>query len=461
MYSLKTLYELRKSNSLNSRKSVGRIFYFQGLPGLSDISAILWPIFLENSYFSCDDKLPKSGDVILFSGDFFPENIENLDQLKYNDRNFKLVIKNIYDLTKNYEPWKSKYVFDPMANLENICLKSLIHTCLYEAPGKYHAKTISDKEKCIKKTKDFFLHRDFLHMETPQLVPSGGCETYLNSFSTSYTSHRGQQITLQLPTSPEFSLKKLIAMGYDKIFEISRSFRNHGELSQWHQPEFTMLEWYAVGYTLNDILGMTKDLVEYLAKQIGSSFPLPENWPTYSVDELFHSILNLSLKDVQDTENFYLKAIELSPSIRMSDTWDDIFCKLFMEKIEPFLKQQKACFVTHYPKQMGALARPSQQDHVVERAEAYLNGIEICNAYLELVDNNIFQERILEAENKNHKIIRDVLFENTMAFGMPPCAGNALGLDRVIAILIEANGIKDLFSLPFESRIPELTLDLS
>jgi lysyl-tRNA synthetase class 2 len=129
-----------------------------------------------------------------------------------------------------------------------------------------------------------------------------------------------------------------------------------------------------------------------------------------------------------------------------------------MEKIEPFLLEQKACFVTHYPIQMGALAAQEPSKPFVERVEAYLNGIEICNGYLELNDAIVLNKRFKTTLLKRATLNRDLLFENAMNFGMPACAGNALGIDRVIAILLGLNNISPLFPIPFLSQFSKGTV---
>jgi lysyl-tRNA synthetase class 2 len=301
-------------------------------------------------------------------------------------------------------------------------------------------------------------------VHTPTLTPSGGCETYLNSFKTTYTTHQGNTIALELPTSPEFALKKILVEGASQVFHISRAFRNCGELSTWHEPEFTMLEWYHVGSSLNQILRETQDFVLCLADFLGSHLELPSCWPFFKVQNLFLDILNLNLDELQSTTDFLSASRHLSPSLRETDSWDDIFCKLFMEKIEPFLKLQKACFVTHYPAQMAALAAPlfdanGVPTNYVQRGEAYLYGVEICNAYLELTQSQIFKERIEKTHRLRPNMARDLLFENAMAFGLPPSAGNALGLDRVVALLLGKEQIASLYPLPFLSQFPTETFN--
>ena len=289
-------------------------------------------------------------------------------------------------------------------------------------------------------------------------------EVYLNPFETNYIDHRGKSWQLQLPTSPEFALKKIMTEGTDKIFQLSRAYRNGGEVSKNHEPEFIMLEWYRAHATLRDIIEDTQNLVGTLAEYLGTHLDIPKQWPVYRVDKLFKDILSLDLEQLQNRDQFYEKVKKLSHSIVESDDWDSLFYKLFMEKIEPFLQQQKVCFVTHYPIQMGALAAQEKVNisdnetiskPFVERMEAFINGIEICNGYLELTDAKELNERFQKTKNLRSELKSDAHFENVMQFGLPVCSGNALGIDRVIAILLGLNEISSLYPIPFLSQFPK------
>lgn len=455
---LKTLFELRKTKPFAKRTCSGRVFFYQNKLGLCDATGFLWPVFLDT-----DDLFPdlKTGDVLIFKSHFiYSVPVEETDNKKYDDLHYTLNIQQIFEHVPCLQEWENPVVPNPLPNLEEQNLKSLNYTCYYKSVTKSRFNLLNKRIKSLERVKQYFVNRDFIHIETPTLVPSGTLEPYLNPFLVEYTDHRLKKIQLQLPTSPEFALKKILAEGVHKIFQISRSYRNHGELSQWHEPEFFMLEWYRIGANLKDILNDTQNLVTSLAEFLGSSLDIPKNWPRFRVDELFKNLLHLNLNELQHREDFYKAAKPLSLSIVETDTWDDIFCKLFMEKIEPYLKEQKACFVTHYPVQMAALAAvevvesktaPNQliNTNFAQRAEAFLHGIEICNAYLELVDAKALQTRILKTQKMKAHLFTDPLFENAMNFGLPPCAGNALGLDRVIALLLGIENIASLYPIPF------------
>ncbi len=434
IYSIAELYN-HKSESAHHSISVGRLFKSHNSLGLFDATGIVWPIHFETAKQNF-----KQGDVLKF---------------KYTFKSDTLCIEDILDYVEQKEQWKNKSISSPIdfddsflkVNKRNPQkTKYFVHPTLSK-----RIKSLKQRSKAITFTRKFFEKQNFFYAETPTLVRSGGMESYLHTFQTEYHDFQGRSWTFELPTSPEFALKKLLAEGFPNVFQVARSFRNHGEKSDLHEPEFFMLEWYRAGGVLEDILQDTQEFVSLLAKYLKSTKSIPTNWPQYSVKDLFLTHLNLNLDQLQETKDFYEQSKIHSVSLRETDSWDDIFCKLFMEKIEPFLKEQTACFVTDYPSQMGALAQLHPENPLyVQRAEAYLFGVEISNGYQELVEAVEFEARLAATQAKrNGQIKHDFEFENAMKFGLPPCAGNALGLDRVIALLLGHDNIQKLLLFPF------------
>jgi lysyl-tRNA synthetase class 2 len=449
IYDLKTLYELRKTLPLKTRKVVARLFFAMGKPGLVDASGCLWPIAMAN-----DVALPTQEGIV--TGQLSAFRADGALSSKYEDQGFTLRLEAVSGWVPSLVEWKNSVLPSPVPNLASQSeLSSLPHTRFFTTPTSARQKHLQAREEALERTRNFFKNRGFLLAETPTLVPSGGVESYLNSFFTEYKDHRGKKWRLSLPTSPEFALKKLVAEGFSKVFQISRAYRNVGELSKWHEPEFLMLEWYRTGSTLEQMMADTRSLVNVLVDILPTQWNVPEQWPNFRVNSLFQELLGLDLEKFQIPEKFRDAAAKKSISIVETDDWDSVFCKLFMEYVEPFLQEQGACFVTHYPIQMAALAEPDENPFFAKRFEAYLRGVEICNGYQELTDS-------LELTNRFNKVThlrgefaaRDEVFENTMRFGFPPCAGNALGIDRVIALLLGLENVSSLFPIPFLSQFP-------
>lgn len=452
MYSLRMLYELRKTSPLKVRKSVARAVYHKGRVGLTDASGTLWPV-----YFRPNLAAPKDGVVVKFSVSAFRP--DGAAASKYMDEGYLLVVDDIEECVEPQAPWPDSIELSPQ-----LCIESLPEdyagssTRYFNSAISVRSALLRRRNTALQKCRAYFGSRNFLNMETPSLVPSGGVERYLKTFQARYKDFRNKEWLVELPTSPEFALKKLLAQGFGSVFQLARAFRNEGQLTRWHEPEFFMLEWYRLGGTLEDIIADTAGLVRDIASVVGSSLELPAVWRKYTVNELFISEVGIDLNLVQQVDAFREAAETLSPSIVASDDWDSIFCKLFMEKIEPRLQKERACFVTDYPMQMAALAKRNGQTSFAKRFEAYLDGIEICNGYQELTDSIELASRFQETSSQRGDLSRDKVFEAAMAFGLPPCSGNALGVDRVVAILLGLDGIKQLYPIPFLEQFPPGTV---
>lgn len=450
---LRTLFELRKTEPLHSRVCVARFFVALGRLGCVDASGLLWPIVLAPGV-----PPPPPQSLAVVSTRFF--RLDGKERSKYDDSGYLLEISAVLESVESREAWPVEAIPAPVPPEDRFhSFKDAEDTRFLDSPAHHRGRLIEKRNLAHARARQFFENRGFVRMETPSLVPSGGVETYLNTFETRYLDHRGKRWTLALPTSPEFALKKLLAEGFDKVFQLSRSFRNNGEISAHHEPEFVMAEWYRSGAGLDDVMRDTEKLVASLAAVLGSTFSLPKAWPRMRVDDLFRETVGIVLEEVQDVATFRQAAQPHSASVRESDDWDSVFCKLFMERIEPRLKGRGACFVTHYPVQMGALAAREPGKPFVLRFEAFLDGIEICNGYEELTDAQEMTRRFEEIERSRagdgspdasaSPVTRDPVFEKTMAHGLPPCAGNALGLDRVVAVLAGLDAIAPLMPIPF------------
>jgi elongation factor P--(R)-beta-lysine ligase len=471
LHSLREHFELRKTRSLGKRKVCARLFRWEEAWGLADDSGALWPVQCVPDDTGSNCPLVQEGDVVVGSLNFSREDGAGVS--KYEDLGFLARFERDTDsletcssLTSSEGTWPLSGVPSPL-DLPNAQWKRVQErllrphssrcTLFLENALVERNKNISLRNQALARAQSYFENRGFLRCETPSLVPSGGVESYLHIFSTSYEDHRGKMHPLNLPTSPEFALKKLLVEGHQKVFQIARAFRNRGELSQWHEPEFFMLEWYRTGATMLDIQHDVQGLVRTLHAALGSLKQeeniVQKQWPIFTCEELFRLCVGIELTQVQDPEMFYGLAKKVSISVREGDDWDAIFCKIFLDKIEPFLATHPACFVQGYPTQMGALAQKAENPLFVQRFEAYLFGIEICNGYQELTDAHELKSRFAATQQQRVDLVsRDSVFEQAMDYGLPPCAGVALGLDRVTALLTGRSRIQELMAVPFASQ---------
>lgn len=458
-YSLKEHFELRNTRSLRLRRGLGRYFMHAGQAGFSDASGVIWPVHLADG---CDAEALQKGCVYSFTiGGIFGE---HMPVSKYRDNEIFLQVGNL-QLQSGIDgaQWEFSGIANPLdAPAQLSALNNPSGTFFFLSETSKRVEILTQRNLGIERARSFFRSSGYLELDPPHLVLSGGVERYLNTFKTQYVDHRGQNWQLELPTSPEFSLKKIVAEGVQRIFALTHAFRNQGELSRHHDPEFMMLEWYRIGGTLEDLIRETEKLIAGIAAGLLGAVSLPQRpWPVFSVKEMFKSILDIDLDKMSDVQVFRECAARKCTSVVPTDTWDDVFCKLFMEFVEPFLGQKEACFVAYYPQQMGALAaKNSEMSGVVDRFEAYIGGVEICNGYRELIDYEDYLKRVTLVESERKDISRDPLFESAMRSGLYPCVGNALGLDRLIAVLRSERDLQSVLPWPFASRFPSSTIAL-
>jgi lysyl-tRNA synthetase class 2 len=298
-------------------------------------------------------------------------------------------------------------------------------------------------------------------VETAALQVSGGNETHLTPFSTELIGADGGRSRLYLHTSPEFACKKLLAAGEERIFTLSRVFRNR-ERSALHHPEFTMLEWYRAGEPTLRVYEDCAGLMAAAAKAAGTSdlvwrgrvcdpFAVPE---IVTVCEAFATHANIDLAALLDDRDG-LAAAAAQDGIRVTadDNWSDIFSKILTEKVEHRLGSERATLLVDYPLSEAALARPSEQDaRFADRFELYVCGVEVANGFAELTDP-IEQRRRFEAQIEEKARIYDERYPIDQDFlaalsVMPAASGVALGFDRLVMLATGAERIEQVLWTP-------------
>jgi len=290
----------------------------------------------------------------------------------------------------------------------------------------------------------FFKEKHFQEVKTPILVTCPGTEPNLEVFET-YFKLGAKTIKYFLSTSPELNLKKLLAEGAEKIFEIAPVFRN-GEKTNRHAPEFTMLEWYRAFAGLNSIKMDSIELIEAMAGHL--KVDGPKEVLTFTVAELFKKHCNFDLKPETSMAELKKLAEMLSVDVDAATCIDDYFYLIFIDKIENKWAQDQLVFVEKYPPYQAALARIGA-DGWAERFEVYWRGFELGNAFHELNDPALQKQRALEDLKKKKaqaktEINLDAQFFAALEFGLPPSAGIALGLERLYMALRNLNEISDL-----------------
>lgn len=300
----------------------------------------------------------------------------------------------------------------------------------------------------------FFAARNVMEVETPLLSAAAITDPHLASFATRYSgpgSRYGQ--TLYLHTSPEFPMKRLLAAGSGCIYQIARVFRD-GEAGRRHNPEFTLLEWYRIGFDHHQLMAEVVELATVLLND-RLALAQPE-WLSYREAFERHLGLNPHWATVAELTACAEQQGVPIPSGMPTDDVDPWLDLLLTQRLEPHLGQGRLCFLYDYPASQAALARLRPGDPPVgERFELYLDGVELANGFHELGDA-VEQRQRFAAENAARQVRGLPVMpvdENLLAAlgaGLPDCAGVALGIDRLIMLATGKKVLAEVLAFPFE-----------
>jgi elongation factor P--(R)-beta-lysine ligase len=305
-------------------------------------------------------------------------------------------------------------------------------------------------------TRAFFLARGYTEVETPYAVPAPGEEVHLRAFATRLERPDGSTRPLWLHTSPEFAMKRLLVGGAGPIFQFARVWRN-GEASALHAPEFTMLEWYRPGADMDGLIDETMALLRAVIPGVVTARGVTTSLERFERVTVADAFDRYAGADVLATEgDAAALAGAAGATVRAGETWEDLFFRLLLERIEPRLGRVCPTFLTHWPAAQAALARRDPADpRVAERFELFLCGIELANAFVELTDAAEQRERFLADRARRRELYGpdwdlDEDFLAALAFGLPASAGIALGFDRLAMIASGADRISQVMWLPTE-----------
>jgi elongation factor P--(R)-beta-lysine ligase len=301
----------------------------------------------------------------------------------------------------------------------------------------------------------FFSARGYCEVETPYAVPAPGEEVHLRAFRTLREHPDGRREPLWLHTSPEFAMKRLLVGGAGPIFQLARVWRN-GEGSVLHASEFTLLEWYqpqaSMAALMDEVEALLRAVLPPAVTCRGINNELAQ-FDRLTVSEAFARYVGADVLATAGDAAALASAAKVQ--LRPGETWEDLFFRLLLERIEPQLARQPT-FLTHWPAAQAALARRDPADRrVAERFELFLCGIELANAFVELTDAIEQRERFVVDRARRHVAsgedwAMDEDFLAALAYGMPPAAGIALGFDRLAMVAAGADRIGQVLWLPPE-----------
>jgi lysyl-tRNA synthetase class 2 len=307
------------------------------------------------------------------------------------------------------------------------------------------------RAELLSRTRSFFAERDFLEVETPLLSADTVVDRHIDPLGVvlPHDPRRpaiGRSMWLQ--TSPEFGMKRLMAAGAERIYQITRAFRA-GEAGALHNPEFTIVEWYRRGDSMQEAMALTSDLAESL---LGLG-------PAQRVSYADAFIEYVGVDPRTATRDALVEAahghgISISDALAASDR-DALLNVLLAERVEPGLGRERPTILHGYPASQAALARISGEPPVAERFELYVRGVELANGYHELADPDMLRKRIRAANALRLADGKPPLPEYSrllaaMAHGLPDCSGVALGFDRLVMLAAGATGLSEVIAFPHD-----------
>ncbi len=300
----------------------------------------------------------------------------------------------------------------------------------------------------------FFDARGYIEVETPYAVTAPGEEVHLRALRTSIDRPDGASRVLWLHTSPEFAMKRLLVAGAGPVFQMARVWRN-GEGSARHAAEFTMLEWYRPGLGFDGLIEETMALLRAVLPPTVTSAGVQTSLAEVERLSVAEAFSRYADADVLGTAgDAQALADSAGAALRTDESWDDLFFRLLLERIEPHLGRAHPTFLTHWPAAQAALARRDPRDpRVALRFELFVCGMELANAFEELTDPAEQRARFVEDRTRRHALYGadwplDEDFLAALQHGMPPAAGIALGFDRLAMLAAGADRIDQVQWLP-------------
>ncbi len=316
--------------------------------------------------------------------------------------------------------------------------------------------TFRKRVEIIRMIREFFNNRRFMEVETPMMhtIPGGATARPFK------THHNALDMDLYLRIAPELYLKRLLVGGFERVFEINRNFRNEG-LSTRHNPEFTMLEFYQAYATYHDLMDLTEELIPWLSYELhgsttityqGVEVNLAPPWQRYTMAEALMEVGGVDADVIEDKEKLFNLCQEKNIKLGKDDGIGKAQTELFELLVED--KLINPTFITAYPTEVSPLARKNEEDEsITDRFELFITGREIANGFSELNDPIDQHERFVkQIENRGDDVeihpVLDSDYVRALEYGMPPAAGEGIGIDRLVMLLTDSPSIRDVILFP-------------
>jgi len=381
------------------------------------------------------------GDIIYIKGFLFKTKTE---ELTLNCDDFKIITKSLRPLPEKFHGLSDQEIKYRKRYLDLICNEDTW-------------KTFNERFKIIKYIRKFFDDQDFIEVETPmmQKIPGGATARPF------ITHHNTLDMDLYMRIAPELYLKRLIVGGFEKIYEINRNFRNEG-VSSKHNPEFTMIEFYQTYADYSDMMNMTEKLLKYVVKNVKGNEIV--SYQNHEIDfgkpfkrvTLKDSIIEYSNDIDKESINNKDKLVNFCNSIKLDvsnySSLGEIHFAIFEKIVEPNLVDPT--FITEYPIEVSPLARVNNDNPLIaDRFEFFIMGKEIANGFSELNDpddqRKRFEDQVkLKDSGNDEAMYFDEDYIEALEYGMPPTAGEGIGIDRLVMILTDSPSIRDVLLFP-------------
>ncbi|MBX2849343.1 MAG: lysine--tRNA ligase [Acidiferrobacterales bacterium] len=438
--------EVSIAGRLMTRRIMGKASFAHVQDRTAKLQVYLQRDALPEGFYNDQFKKWDIGDIVGLSGVLF----------KTNKGELSVKVSAIELLVKSLRPLPEK--FHGLTDKEMSYRQRYVDLIMNE----HSREVFKTRSKIVAFIRQFLLEKDYLEVETPmmQAIPGGAVARPF------VTHHNALDMQLFLRIAPELYLKRLVVGGFERVFEINRNFRNEG-LSTRHNPEFTMLEFYQAYADYTDLMDITEEMFRGIALSVtqgsdGESgvvqyqeqiIDFNQSFKRMTVAEsILHFNSDLSVKDVQDRDKLVLYAESLKIHIKDSYGLGKVQIEIFEKTVEDRLAEPT--FITEYPVEVSPLSRRNDDNgFVTDRFELFIAGREIANGFSELNDPedqaNRFRDQVAEKDaGDNEAMHYDADYIAALEYGMPPTAGEGIGIDRLVMLFTDSPSIRDVLLFP-------------
>ena len=396
---------------------------------------------LPEGFYNTEFKKWDLGDIIGVKGVLF--------KTKTNELSVK--VSEIRLLTKALRPLPDK--FHGLSDTESCYRQRYLDLIANEESRK----TFILRNKIVTAIRNYLNERDFMEVETPMLqaIPGGATAKPFETF------HNALDLDMYLRIAPELNLKRLVVGGFERVFEINRSFRNEG-VSTRHNPEFTMIEFYQAYADYIDLMNLTEDMLRTITENVLGSSVVKYGEQEFDFGAPFirmtmkESVLEynegIEASELESMEG--LKALAARLNVNLKDSWGEgkVLTEIFEETAEHKLLQPT--FITAYPAEVSPLARRNDQDpSITDRFEFFVGGRELANGFSELNDSQDQAQRFMDQvaqkdAGDDEAMFYDADYITALEHGLPPTAGEGIGIDRLVMLFTDSHTIRDVLLFP-------------